>query len=420
MDNNKYKKNGLPRTLKSYIKLMITVTVLLAALLFGCILIISNTNKGDSGRPYRVEAERIALKIEKGEEYNLSSYKYITNVELMKDGFQSGSSDYLVKEIDGRLYRFDYSFQSNSTISVRLFIISFGITEAFVLSMMAVLYIKIIHPLGTISSYPALLAKGNLTVPLKVSKNKYFDKFLWGLDLLREKLENQRTAELALQKQNKTMVLSLSHDIKTPLGVIELYAKALEKGIYKDDKKKLEVVENINIKCEEIKGYIDAIVKTSNEDFLDLEVVDGEFYLSKLIKNITNFYNDKLDLIKIPFTVDNFSDCILSGDIERAVEVLQNIIENAIKYGDGKEISMSFSREEDYKLIHIFSSGCTLSENELPHIFDNFWRGSNVGSYSGSGLGLYICRNLMHKMNGDIFAEIKNGGLTVTAVFVIS
>lgn len=216
------------------------------------------------------------------------------------------------------------------------------------------------------------------------------------------------------------MVLSLSHDIKTPLGVIELYAKALEKGIYKDDKKKLEVVENINIKCEEIKGYIDAIVKTSNEDFLDLEVVDGEFYLSKLIKNITNFYNDKLDLIKIPFTVDNFSDCILSGDIERAVEVLQNIIENAIKYGDGKEISMSFSREEDYKLIHIFSSGCTLSENELPHIFDNFWRGSNVGSYSGSGLGLYICRNLMHKMNGDIFAEIKNGGLTVTAVFVIS
>lgn len=88
MDNNKYKKNGLPRTLKSYIKLMITVTVLLAALLFGCILIISNKNKGDSGRPYRVEAERIALKIEKGEEYNLSSYKYITNVELMKDGFQ--------------------------------------------------------------------------------------------------------------------------------------------------------------------------------------------------------------------------------------------------------------------------------------------------------------------------------------------
>ena len=216
------------------------------------------------------------------------------------------------------------------------------------------------------------------------------------------------------------MVLSLSHDIKTPLGVIELYAKALEKDLYKDEKKKLEVARNINGKCEEIRGYVDGIVKASSEDFLNLEVNNDEFYLSALIEKIKSFYTDKLSLLKIDFTVDSFSDCILSGDLERSIEVLQNIIENAVKYGDGKEIAIAFSREDDCQLVHIRNSGCTLSENELPHIFDSFWRGSNVGSNSGSGLGLYICRNLMRKMNGDIFAEIQESDMVVTAVFSIA
>jgi signal transduction histidine kinase len=53
----------------------------------------------------------------------------------------------------------------------------------------------------------------------------------------------------------------------------------------------------------------------------------------------------------------------------------------------------------------------------LPHIFDSFWRGSNAGKHKGSGLGLYICRQLMHKMSGDIFAEIIDGRMIVTTVF---
>lgn len=406
--------------MKSYLKLTIAVIAILAVIFTGTNIILHYENKGDAGRPYRVEAERIAAKIESGEEYSLDDYRYIKNIEIQENGFQGGDSDYLVKEIGGRLYRFDYSFQADNNAAIASFNICFGVTAAFVLILLLFLFIKIIRPFEKISAYPTELAKGNLTAPLKESRDKYFGKFLWGLDLLREKLENQKSAELALQKQNKTMVLSLSHDIKTPLGVIELYAKALEKDLYKDEKKKLEVARSINGKCEEIRGYVDGIVKASSEDFLNLEVNNGEFYLSALIDKIKAFYTDKLSLLKIDFTIDSFSDCILSGDLERSIEVLQNIIENAVKYGDGKEITIAFSREDDCQLVHIRNSGCTLSENELPHIFDSFWRGSNAGSNSGSGLGLYICRTLMRKMNGDIFAEIQESDMIVTAVFSIA
>ena len=148
--------------------------------------------------------------------------------------------------------------------------------------------------------------------------------------------------------------------------------------MYKDEQKKKEIAKSINSKCEEIRGYVNDIVKASGEDFLDFEVENGEFYLSELMNSICSFYTEKLALLKINFSVDSFSDCIISGDLQRSVEVLQNIIENAAKYGDGKEISISFSREDECQLVHIRNSGCTLSEDELPHIFDSFWRGSNV------------------------------------------
>ena len=406
--------------MKSFLKLTIAVIAVLALIFTGANLILHFDNKGDAGRPYRVEAERIAAKIERGEDYSLGDCRYINNIEIQENGFQSDDNDYLVKEINGMLYRFDYSYKTDNSAAVTSFNICFGVTAAFVLLLLLFLYIKIIRPFEKICYYPTELAKGNLTAPLKESRDKYFGKFLWGLDLLRERLESQKSAELALQKQNKTMVLSLSHDIKTPLGVIELYAKALEKGLYKDEQKKLEVARSINGKCEEIRSYVDGIVKASSGDFLNLEVKDGEFYLSALAENIKEFYNDKLSLLKIGFMVDSFSDCLLSGDLERSIEVLQNIIENAVKYGDGKEITITFSREDDCQLVHIRNSGCTLSENELPHIFESFWRGSNTGSNSGSGLGLYICRTLMLKMNGDIFAEIQGNDMVVTAVFAVA
>ena len=211
-----------------------------------------------------------------------------------------------------------------------------------------------------------------------------------------------------------------SHDIKTPLSLIELYSKALEKGLYQDEQKKKEVVQSICAKCEDIRAYIDGIVKTTSEEFLELEVHNSEFYLSEYIKAVKAYYTDKLAMLKIRFSVDSFSDCLLSGDMDRSVEVIQNIMENAIKYGDGKIIEIAFSREENCQLIHISNSGCTLSDEEIPHIFDSFWRGSNVGVKNGSGLGLYICRALMHKMDGDIYAEVREGNMIVTTVFSLA
>nr|MCR5584999.1 sensor histidine kinase [Lachnospiraceae bacterium] len=81
-----------------------------------------------------------------------------------------------------------------------------------------------------------------------------------------------------------------------------------------------------------------------------------------------------------------------------------------------RRIGIAFSDEEEFKLVSITNSGEGLSEEEMGHIFDSFYRGSNVGRNSGSGLGLYICKKLMHMMHGDIFAENTDGEMRLTLV----
>ncbi|MBR5090087.1 MAG: HAMP domain-containing histidine kinase, partial [Ruminiclostridium sp.] len=199
-----------------------------------------------------------------------------------------------------------------------------------------------------------------------------------------------------------------------PLSAIKLYSAALEKGIYTDPQKQKETARSIGDKADEIEHLVNEIMRSGTEDIVRFEVKDAEFYLSEVISRISVYYRDKLTGTR--FTVGEYNDCIISGDPDRLEEVLQNIIENAVKYGDGHSISLSFADEEDCRLITVTNSGCTLPEEELAHIFDSFWRGSNVGSRNGNGLGLYICRQLTRAMGGDIYAEIRGDEMNVTVV----
>lgn len=410
--------------MKTYNKILVAVVVIIIAVFTVCNICILSFNEGNSGREYRVEAERVANQIEQSgyDSLKLSEYNTITSVEVLSDGdeknFFETDSDYLIKKINGRLYRIEYRSQGNDFKHSIIVQVNFFLLIMSVIIIVVMLFIrqKILKSFDELKDVPYELSKGNLTIPMKENKSRFFGKFVWGVNLLRENMEQQKKRELDLQKEKKTLVLSISHDIKTPLSAIKLYAKALSKGLYKDAKKQMEIFDNINAKADEIEGFVSEIIKASSEDFLNFEVNVSEFYLSQAVSKISDYYSEKLGLIKTEFLVGEYSDCILKGDLDRFVEVLQNIIENAIKYGDGHSIEILFEREEDCRLVAVRNSGCTLSAAELPHIFDSFWRGSNVGSNSGSGLGLYICRHLMRKMDGDIFAEIEEGMMCVTTV----
>lgn len=398
-------------------------TVVIAAIIavFAAANVMLLTDNNESGRPYLVEVSRLVREIEKDsfEIKDLANCEYVTGVNIYGEDFYNPTSDYVIREINGELYRFDYTANSNAakTNTVLIVNIILGIMSAVIIAVMLYVRLKILVPFKKLTDIPYELSKGNLTVPVKETKNRFFGRFIWGVDMLRENMEQQKERELGLQRDKKMLLLSLSHDIKTPLSAIKLYSKALSKGLYSSPEKQLEIAEGINAKADEIESYVSEIITASREDFLSLEVNMGEFYLSELVNKISIYYTEKLSLIKTDFAVGSYTDCLISGDIDRSVEVIQNIMENAIKYGDGKSVDISFSEEDGCILITVRNSGCALPDTDLPHIFDSFWRGANAENEKGSGLGLYICRQLMRKMNGEIFAEIRNRNMCVTVVF---
>ena len=211
-------------------------------------------------------------------------------------------------------------------------------------------------------------------------------------------------------------MLSLSHDIKTPLSAIELYTRALKDGIYDSDEKKAEALNGILKNTEEIKRYAGEISKISREDFIDLNVNVSEVYLDDVMKKIAVYYQDKLSVLHTDFHIAEHGNCLLKCDPDRLVEVLQNFMENAVKYGDGRSVTISFEEEEDCKLISIHNSGKAPDETDMQNIFDSFYRGKNAEGIQGSGLGLYICKHLMQKMDGDVYAEAGEDGFTAVAV----
>lgn len=161
------------------------------------------------------------------------------------------------------------------------------------------------------------------------------------------------------------------------------------------------------------------LIHSSTQDIFAIEVKDSEFYLEDFTEKIILGYREKCSLNHVIFEIEDRKNVLLKGDIDRAYEAVGNLMENAFKYGDGRKITLSFSEEEYCILLHIKNTGIPVSENEMAYLFESFFRGSNAQSRQGSGLGLYICREIMQKMGGDIYAARQDFGMEFVLVFRI-
>ncbi len=387
---------------------------------FVCANLAFDSGSDQSGRPYRVEISRLCRQIEKsGEIPDISDCEYVTSITL-SDGSEdlySSDNDNLIRQIGSKLYRFDYKPVQTDSSGRLVMNVSIAVVAAAAVLLLIYVRIRLLKPFNRLSKVPYELSKGNLSTPIEEHKSRYFGKFIWGVNMLRDNIIDRREHELELMKEKQTLILSISHDIRTPLSAIKLYANGLSKGIYNDEEKISNAAKHINSNADDIDSFVTQLTRSASEDLIKLDVKQSEFYISEVINTINNNYDLRLADNSTEFTIESFRDCIVNGDPERAVEVLQNLLENAIKYGDGRYIRITFSQEENCLLVCVTNSGCTLPEGEMIHIFDSFWRGSNTANKSGSGLGLYICRQLMLKMDGEIFAEKKGDEMRITAVF---
>ena len=387
---------------------------------------------------YKTEINRIYDTLKEGDaarDVDLSSFQYVQEVSYLPEyklkeekvtaAFYEEKNQTGIQVVP--LYRegafkgflrFDYEKPAFQTEKILLLTeVSLGIMGAALLATLLYLKARVIGPFLRLKKLPYELANGHLSGEVTEEKSRFYGEFMQGMSQLRDSLASSRKRHLELEKEKKTMLLSLSHDIKTPLHTIRLYGKALEENLYSDDVQRTHAAHQIGEKAAEIERYVEEIMKNSREHNLDLQVKEGEFYQADLMDRVLDTYRERCRIRMVDLSVGEYENLLLKGDLERALEVFGNIFENAFKYGDGRKIVLSFYEEDYCHLIRIYSTGKPVTDNEFNHIFESFFRASNSRGKEGNGLGLYICREIMRRMDGEIFAQRDEDGMAFVLVF---
>nr|MDE6211868.1 sensor histidine kinase [Lachnospiraceae bacterium] len=186
--------------MKAFEKMVCAVSLLFAAIFIFANLIMLHWNIPENGRPYRVEINRVALAIEENglQNVDLSQCEYVYHIEKCSVDFYDSDSDYSIREIGGELYRFDYAVKTgtNSSRIILAVNIILAVVTAAVFTSLFYIRSKILCPFERITNVPYELSKGNLTIPVKENKSRFFGKFLWGIDLRRENREQPKTREM--------------------------------------------------------------------------------------------------------------------------------------------------------------------------------------------------------------------------------
>lgn len=266
------------------------------------------------------------------------------------------------------------------------------------------IYRTLLKPFQQLQNFAANVARGNLDIPLNMDKNNYFGAFTESFDLLREELYAARQREYESNRSKKELVATLSHDIKTPIASIKAVSELMLMQI--KDEKLMKHVNTINSKAEQVNLLVTDMFHATLEELQQLKLTVTEESSEVLVGMIENVnYDHQIDYNSMP-------PCIILTDSLRVQQVIDNIISNSYKYA-GTKISIKSQIIQDYLELHIQDFGHGISEDELPLLFNKYYRGNNVEGKNGSGLGLYISKYFMENMEGHISCFNRDDGFTV-------
>ena len=273
----------------------------------------------------------------------------------------------------------------------------------------AYIYFSILKPFRRLEKFADKIALGDFSEALDIERGNYFGKFTWAFDSMRREIIKSRSCEREALENNKTVIASLSHDLKTPVASISAYSEALVNGLYSSTEEMYSYLDVISKKCEEIAKITGDMITHSIGELGALKMEPTHFDLVQLLESAVSESSVGGD---IHFEKPLFTAPVCA-DENRLKQLVGNLIGNAQKYAGGK-MDITLTKKSRMFAVHFRDYGQGIPDSELPFVLDKFYRGSNTDGKSGSGLGLYIVKYIAQQSGGDVVLENKDKGLEVT------
>jgi signal transduction histidine kinase len=213
--------------------------------------------------------------------------------------------------------------------------------------------------------------------------------------------------EEAYNKQQQ-FVSDASHELRTPIAVIQGYANMLKRWGKNDPKVMQESIDAIANEAENIKDLVEKLLFIARSDKNTLKLQKEEFDLNELLVEVikeTEMIDDKHT-----FSQEVTGKILIFADKSRVKQTLRIIIDNSIKYTlEQGKISIKSATENDYAIISIIDNGIGISKEDLDNIFNRFYRSdkSRTKVNEGYGLGLYIAKIIVLRHKGKIKVRSK-------------
>ncbi len=236
----------------------------------------------------------------------------------------------------------------------------------------------------------------------------------WVSALLYRKVHEETGQQLnALQQKvqlQDDFVATISHELRTPLGFIKGYSTTLLRADTTwDEETKQEFLTIIDEEADKLAQLIDNILESAKLQSRSVQLNLQPIRMDALIRDVVVRVRTRHKDLEVELRLEPIPP--IQGDNVRITQVLDNLFSNAVKYASGSKITVSV-KEDDGSILVIFSDrGPGIPKAYLPYIFERFYRVPGERASKGSGLGLYICNQIIMAHHGKIWveSELKRG-----------
>ena len=219
------------------------------------------------------------------------------------------------------------------------------------------------------------------------------------------------------KEQIKQLISNISHQLKTPLANVMMYEELLgSNDLTKEQQSKF--LHKLKMQTEKIDWLLESLFKMSKLEQNVIEFDVEKEGIKKTIRNAVSAVFEKAEEKNIDIHVMEFEDVVLLHNPKWTLEVFVNLLENAIKYTSFGLIEISLEQLETYSIVHIKDNGIGISKEDIPHIFERFYRSKNAEQTEGSGIGLYLSKMILEKEKGYLTVKSELGKGSVFSVFL--
>jgi signal transduction histidine kinase len=202
---------------------------------------------------------------------------------------------------------------------------------------------------------------------------------------------------------------TITHELRTPLGFIKGYTTTLLRPDTKwDQENRDEFLKIIDKETDILQELIDNILDTARLQSGTMPITFQQLRIDSIIRDVIKRIETQHPESQISFQQNSDTQTI-EGDPRRLAQVFTNLIINSIKYAPGETITIMTRQRKHGISIVIKDTGPGIPEDELPHLFERFYRGAGAQAKHGSGLGLYICKQIVRSHHGRISVDSVPG-----------